>query len=290
MLADLNEALRQLLIREVPLNPNEVDVAFDKPDRESVARFNRPTVDLFLFDLLSNKDFTEVGWRASPGPNGRARISWPPLKIDLRYLVTTWASAVEDQHQLLYHVLRTLHRLTEVPDDLREGALANAEGSLGLGVEDESYKDVVDLWGVLDNRLQPGFVLRVTVPFDLNAAYEAPLVRTATYRARQLRQGTETRHRFGGRVLGPDGEPVAGATVRLREESRLVSSDADGRFLVAGRDREAITIEVAAPGFRTATRRVEPPGDYDIRLEAEAGPGDGGGRPPSRGGRRGGGG
>jgi len=36
MFDDLDETLRNLLVREVPLNPNEVDINFDRPDRENI--------------------------------------------------------------------------------------------------------------------------------------------------------------------------------------------------------------------------------------------------------------
>src|SRR5713101_532417 len=97
MFADLDESLRQLLIREVPLGVNDVDIVFERPDRDTVARFTKPTVDLFLFDLLENRDLRESGWNATLNGNGRATLRWPPVRVNLRYLVTVWAQAVDDE-------------------------------------------------------------------------------------------------------------------------------------------------------------------------------------------------
>src|SRR5262249_181037 len=113
--ADLDETLRQLLYREVPLGQTDVAVVFERPDRGRGARFRRPRVDLFLYDLSENRDLRETGWNATLNGNGGATLRWPPLRVDLRFLVTVWAQEVEDEHRLLYHLYRTLRRVTEVP-------------------------------------------------------------------------------------------------------------------------------------------------------------------------------
>ncbi len=49
MYNDLDEALRQLLIRELPIKNSDVDIKFDQPKREWSGRLNRPTLNLFLY-------------------------------------------------------------------------------------------------------------------------------------------------------------------------------------------------------------------------------------------------
>ena len=110
MFADLDESIRQMLITEVPLNPNEVDISFERPDRTNIARFSRPTADLFLFDVTENVDIRENGWQVTRTGDGMATLRWPPVRVDVRYLVTCWATAVEDQHRLLYHLYRAMRR------------------------------------------------------------------------------------------------------------------------------------------------------------------------------------
>ena len=58
-----------------------------------------------------------------------------------------------------------------------------------------------------------------------------------------------------GRVVGPDGRPVAGATVVLSERTLLVTAprdrvttDADGRFGFTGHTFHRIWLEAAKPG------------------------------------------
>src|ERR1700748_3025817 len=92
----LDEALRLLLKRELSRHGFEgVEIAFDAPSKEWSSKLTNPTVDLFLYDLR------EAGDRASLTPteqrsNGGAKITAPPLRLELSYSVTAWTKAVED--------------------------------------------------------------------------------------------------------------------------------------------------------------------------------------------------
>jgi len=266
MFADLDESLRQLLIREVPLSPNDVDIVFQRPDRDNVARFTKPTVNLFLFDLSENRDLRETGWGVTRNGGGIATLRWPPLRVDLRYLVTVWAQEVDDEHRLLYHLYRTLRRLAELPEEGREGLIQGQVKPLHLLVEDTELKTILDVWGVLDNHMQPSFVLKTTVAVDLDAVRQAPVVRTATTRVRPGDFPAETRHRISGRVLDADGKPVSGA--RVRSLRRLAETDAGGRFVLHLPDGPS-DLTVSIPGREDASQTVTPPGDFDIALGPE---------------------
>ena len=54
MITDVDEALRELLLQEIAIKGNEVDIKFDQPKREWSSRLNKPTINLFLFDLREN--------------------------------------------------------------------------------------------------------------------------------------------------------------------------------------------------------------------------------------------
>ena len=52
MIADLDEALRRLLERELERHGFDgVEIAFDAPTKEWSGKLTSPTVDLFLYDL-----------------------------------------------------------------------------------------------------------------------------------------------------------------------------------------------------------------------------------------------
>src|SRR5688572_21284649 len=132
MFADLDETLRQLLVREVPLPANEVDIAFERPDREQTSRFSRPTVDLFLFSVDENLDLIESGWNVTRNLDNSTTLRWPELRVDLRYLVTVWTQAIDDEHNLLFHLYRTFRRFAELPIDLLQGAMARQTKPIAL--------------------------------------------------------------------------------------------------------------------------------------------------------------
>src|SRR3990172_3263592 len=156
MLPELDEAIRELLIRQVPLDPAQVDVAFERPDCENVARFSKPTVNLFLFHVEENLELKRAGWDVHRNGDGTATKRWPPIRAAVHYLVSAWAQAVDDEHRLLFHLFRAIQRNPELPQELLEGPLANQPQPVALAVSPwESAKDFTELWSVLDNRMQP---------------------------------------------------------------------------------------------------------------------------------------
>src|SRR5262245_3184174 len=120
MIDDLDEALRQLLIRELPVKNGEIDITFDQPKREWSARLSRPTLNLFLYDLAENKKLrqTQPLWDIEHDNNGVARQRRKPVRMDLRYMITTWAAEPEDEHRLLTRILMALFRHPHLPAEV----------------------------------------------------------------------------------------------------------------------------------------------------------------------------
>ena len=71
MITDLNETIRQLLIQKGPLDPGEVDISFETPDREWAASISNPTINLYLYDIRENHEL-----RATEGLTARM-LSFP---------------------------------------------------------------------------------------------------------------------------------------------------------------------------------------------------------------------
>ncbi|MCB0014294.1 MAG: DUF4255 domain-containing protein, partial [Anaerolineales bacterium] len=65
MFDELEEALRQLLIQEIPITDGEIEIAFDQPKREWSARLSRPTINLFLYDVRENVMLRNYGFPVS---------------------------------------------------------------------------------------------------------------------------------------------------------------------------------------------------------------------------------
>ncbi len=104
MTHDLEENLRTLLVKKGKLGTGAIDLTFDAPDREWAGKLTKPTVNLFLYDIHENMDYRQNYWVVERHGRGPFTKSKPPLWIDVSYLVTVWASAVEDEHRLIWHI------------------------------------------------------------------------------------------------------------------------------------------------------------------------------------------
>ena len=99
MFHDLDEVLRQLLIREIPIKNGEVDIKFDQTSREWSARLSRPTLSLFLHNIRENvKLRASQQWTVERNPDGTATQRRTPARVALHYMITAWANEPDDEH------------------------------------------------------------------------------------------------------------------------------------------------------------------------------------------------
>jgi hypothetical protein len=180
MIDDLDEVLRQLLISELPIKNSEVDIAFDQPKREWSSRISRPTLNLFIYDLHENNKLRmSKQWRIESNGDGTATQRRPPVRMDVHYMITAWASDPGDEHRLLARTLAVLLRLPSLPEDLLPESLQNQPVSIPLEVaQPEALVNVTDIWSVLDNEMRPAIACIITLAIDPYLPVEDPLVRT----------------------------------------------------------------------------------------------------------------
>ena len=99
MIADLDETIRQLIVKELPIRNNAIDIAFDQPKREWSARLTKPTINLFMYDLRENVQYRNRNWSAPQSSrDGRSvTMKTQPFRIDCYYAMTVWATEPEDE-------------------------------------------------------------------------------------------------------------------------------------------------------------------------------------------------
>ncbi|MEP6640681.1 MAG: Pvc16 family protein [Gaiellales bacterium] len=236
MLADLDEAVRALLRRELVRHGFEgVEVVFDAPTKEWSASLSAPTVNLFLYDLREAVDHRPVEW-ASRRQNGRTREVRPPLRMDASFAVTAWTREVQDEHRLLSQVLAVLYAFPELPSELLSGTLAarvDIDYPLTTRVGQAKADGKADFWSAVGGQYKASLDYVVSVSCEPGTEVErGPQVRTQTVRARLTGAGvheSET-HRSGGVVADGDGHPVAGVWVAVPGLGRFAAADGDGRF------------------------------------------------------------
>ncbi len=172
MIADVDEVLRKLLIREIEIKDNEVDIQFDQPKREWSARLSKPTLNLFLFDIRENLRLRgSEQYFIINRPDGTSEARRNPVRMDLRYLLTAWAKEAEDEHLLLSSALMALLRNPFLPVELFTERLKPQPHPCPIEVatfppEAGPVDKFTEIWGVLDNEMRPGVIVTVTISVD----------------------------------------------------------------------------------------------------------------------------
>lgn len=152
----------EALIREVlPLPGTIGDVSFDPPSGTWSAQLSRITVNLFLF-----------GVGPSPLPprpavdrstDGRMQRRPPLPMLELHYLVSAWAGAVRDEHQLIGELLSQF-LINQVMPPKHLAAEVTAPVHLAVAQHDNSRAK--DVWSRVGGTIKPSFELNVTTPID----------------------------------------------------------------------------------------------------------------------------
>ncbi len=188
MLHDLDKTLENMLIEQGKLDRNEIDVSFEQPNGEWSSQINRPTINCWCFDLRENTKLRNMDIRQNlqgmdksrlkaGDKNGRsARLSLPPMRLDLSYLVTTWARKIEDEHRLLWRALAVFARAPILQPDACYGTMRDQPYEIPIKVAQmgETLNSFTDLWSVLDNQMRLGFTLNLTLALDLERGLDIP--------------------------------------------------------------------------------------------------------------------
>jgi len=276
MINDLDETLKQLLVKKAGLDPAEVDISFDIPTREWSTPVTRPTVNLYLYDLRENRQLRETYWDEEVDEDGRINSKRRPLRIDLSYMITCWTSSAEDQHRLLWRVVETFFRHSPIPEDVLQGDLRQLIHPVRSEVAqpDGVLKNVSDFWGALENQLRPSVSLVVTLDLDLEQILTSPMVLARALKfgppavqpgpnggetiLHQLEPGWEAGTvRLGGEVRNKKGMPLPSVSVRLVSKQTdgqpvqvgpTIQTDAEGRYVFAAVPTGDYTLVVEQPG------------------------------------------
>lgn len=166
MIHDVDQLLERLVRRDA-LNGSAVELLFDAPNKDWVARRNGPTVDLYLYDIREDLQRRYPAWEDTKGDNGQVRDrQLPPRRFKLAYLVTAWTQRPEDEHRLLSALLAAFIRNPMVKAEDLEGTLAEPELPVYIEVGQPPSQDrsIADVWSALGGELKPSLDLVVTAP------------------------------------------------------------------------------------------------------------------------------
>ena len=276
MFHDLDEALRQLLIHEIPVKNGEVDIAFDQPTREWTARLSRPTLNLFLPDIRENLKLRQYQqWLVEHNPDGTATQRRTPARVDLFYMITAWANDPDDEHNLLARVLMALFRQPNLPQDGLPESLGDQPAPIPLRVaQEDTLRNVADVWNALDTEMRPSLALTVTLALDPYLPLISPLVRTRELRfgqtadpstAQELVEGYEPDvfWSVGGTIITD--KPLEELHLILVERGQDVPIQEEGRFTISKLRAGDYTLEITANGEKPRRHTITVPApDYEL--------------------------
>ncbi len=280
MIDDIDEALRQLLIRDLPIKNSEVDIAFNQPKREWSSRVSRPTLNLYLYDIRENaklRQHTPI-FEVERSDDGKLVSQRPrSIRIDLMYMITAWATDPGDEHRLLSRSLMTFLRHRCLPDDLVPEAFAETGVMVPINVaQRDMFEKPSDLWGVMDNEMRPAYAMMLTVAFNPHVPVVSPSVRSAQVGLGQSERPAsgemsaadgQARARIGGQLRGKNGKPFEGARMALLERGKDIVVRDDGVFVISNLPEGKYTLEITVPGRQPVRKKIVVPAEaYLIEL------------------------
>lgn len=246
MLEYIDESLEAFLRALAPLSAADVDVSFEAPDREWSAKLNRPTVNLFLWDIKRSTERARTGVEDYEKNGQRMRRMVLP-RIELRYLVSAWTSDHADERALLGSLLQTVLGHSDIPEEYVSPPLRELSGlSISLTRSGDMKMDV---FKTLEGQLKPALDVLITSDVDtgLGKATAAPVGDIGVGVSDRDNPGTSSgTRRVAGEVRLP------GAVGRTVLSPRGIATiDPSGRFLVKAKTGDVLTIELDVP--RTVT-------------------------------------
>jgi len=271
MLTEIHAAIQRLIWEYGRISPDEVDISFEAPTRDRIDRLVRPTVSLFLFDLVENTEMRQSSFPVTRASD-HAERRMPPRRIDLRYMVSALTSDIEDEHRLLWRVLATLLKYPQLPDELLPEGLRGGEIPLTAKTNQmDEGRRLLDVWSGLSVSPHPAIYYVVTAPLDLDVVVRSPLVLTRTVRYRRMAGESavgDTTTDIGGVVRGASGEPVSGASLLVEGSAREpVLTNEAGEYQLPGVLDGTVRVQVTPPTGKARTVSLTVPGaSYDITL------------------------
>ncbi|HET9851613.1 MAG TPA: DUF4255 domain-containing protein [Candidatus Limnocylindrales bacterium] len=209
MIHDVDESLRALVKRDA-LNGSGVEVAFDAPTKDWVARRNAPVVNLYLYDIREDLARRDTSWIDVRGDDGRVlERRLPPRRFRLSYLATAWTQRPEDEHRLLASMLAGFLQHEYFPAELLKGSLEGEETPvlLTVALPPADERKIADTWSALGGELKPSLDVVVTAPLNIARSIEAgppvleeprlALVSTSPERGGEAPTGTKKRRAPG---------------------------------------------------------------------------------------------
>lgn len=271
MISDLDETIKKLILVKGELDSSQIDIEFKAPDREWSASISKPTVNIYLYDMRENHQLRGTEWFINRNDDGTATRQKNPNRINVSYLITVWANDIADEHKLLWHVMSTLFRYPEMPEDVLCGELVEhiCPIKTNTAQPDGLYNNPSDFWAALDNKIKASIYYVVTLPLDTEKTFTAPIVKTKIVEVKPPETDPEQIIQIGG-FIQESGKPVKdlmNARVLAKEVGMTARIDAEGYYTFPNIKPGKQTFKIIAAGKELKEMEVTIPSDnYDLEI------------------------
>ncbi len=254
MIDDLNEAIRDLLKQEIPIKNGEIEISFDQPKREWSSRLSRPTINLFLYEMQENTKLRQQpGWGVNNRQNGMATLGRQPMRLDLRYMITAWATESEDEYRLLGRTIMALSRYGNLPRKYLPEPLQDQPFDIPIEVaQPTNMQNATDIWSVLDNEIRPAISCNITMAVSPYVPVETPVVRSRQVQFEQTNdlqaKVSDSKNYWSiGGVISSE-ESLAAIHLTLVERALPVHLRDGGQFTIGHLEAGTYTLEITVQG------------------------------------------
>jgi Pvc16 N-terminal domain len=215
MLHELDSALRALVERELG-DDADVEIDFDAPTKDWASHRNRPTIDIYLYDIRQDVSRYQFGTLEQRDANRIVTDRRPmPKFFRVAYLVTAWTQRAEDEHRLLSGLMSTFLMYEAVPPELLGGSLGDLGFSVPLAVALPPPQDraLSDVWSALGGELKPSLDVSLVAPLLPERFGEAgpPVSRRPLISMSDTVSGAKEEHGGAPMTTGPLVERAAAA-------------------------------------------------------------------------------
>jgi len=148
IIGDVTNTLKALLA--------SLDVTTDSPAALSGSGQNFKKLNVFLYQVLENPFAKNQPWESLT----EAEQRYPPLTLNLYYMLTPYASDAISAHQVLSHAMNLLHDHSIVSDAALSGSLSTVVDQLAIVLCPTTLEELTRIWNALQS------------PYRLSVCYE----------------------------------------------------------------------------------------------------------------------
>ena len=176
VIADMSQTIVDLLTPA--LAPLPCDVRLSNTDEYRTFAPMAPTVTVFLYHMAINAELRNN----APRMLGGGTVARPFLPLELRYLITPWATQPITGHRMLAHVMRRLSPFQTMERKYLSGDSWDEDDTVQLLPQNLPVDEFHDIWdpAEIPYKLSISYVARV-IGLDSADADDFPIVTSASF-------------------------------------------------------------------------------------------------------------